>query len=124
MNCGCFHGSVLAPQEANRPEVPASDSSKLTPALSEYTVAIGRAIKTPARTAYTVGMAKRHLRLVRRALPPLAICECCNKQFKSNLTKTDAAIWEIQTLFDAHKCERQDFAQNPERIVRQATAGK
>ncbi len=35
-------GQIPAPQEANRPEVPASDSSRLTPALSEYTVAIGR----------------------------------------------------------------------------------
>lgn len=66
-------------------------------------------------------MAKRNLRLVRRALPPLAICEYCNKQFKSNLAKTDAALWEIQNLFDAHKCERQDFAQNAARIVREAT---
>lgn len=84
-------------------------------------VVIGRAIKTPARTAYTVGMAKRKLRLVRRALPPLAICECCNKQFKSQLPRTEAAISEIQALFDAHKCERQDFAQNAARIVREAT---
>jgi hypothetical protein len=54
-------------------------------------------------------MAKRNLRIVRRALPPLAICEYCNKQFKSYLPKTNDAIWEIQNLFDAHRCERQDF---------------
>jgi len=55
-------------------------------------------------------MAKRNLRIVRRALPPLGICEYCNKQFKSYLSKTNDAILEIQNLFDAHRCEREDSA--------------
>ena len=38
------------------------------------------------------------------------ICEYCNKQFKSYLSKTNDAILEIQNLFDAHRCEREDSA--------------
>jgi hypothetical protein len=31
---------------------------------------------------------------------------------------------DIQQQFDAHKCERQDFAQNAARIVKEATDNK
>ncbi len=63
-------------------------------------------------------MPKRNLRIVRRALPPLGICEYCNTQFKLHLSRVDEAVSEIQTLFDAHKCERQGFSQAAARTIR------
>lgn len=66
----------------------------------------------------TVSIAKRKLRIVGEN-PLLGICEYCNMQF-SSLAAPGVATDGIEQQFDAHKCKRQDFAQNAARIVRDA----
>ena len=64
-------------------------------------------------------VSKRRLRIVSKC-PLLGVCEYCNMQFSggdSRLTKSS-----VQEQFEAHKCKRQDFAQNAARIVRKATS--
>ena len=64
-------------------------------------------------------VSKRRLRIVRKR-PLLGVCEYCNMQFSggdSGLTKSS-----VEEQFEAHKCKRQDFAQNAARIVRKATS--
>jgi len=66
-------------------------------------------------------MAKRKLRIVRDH-PLLGICEYCNMQFSPTLTALGAPNKDsIQEQFNAHKCKREDFAQNAWRIVKEAT---
>jgi hypothetical protein len=65
-------------------------------------------------------MAKRKLRIVRET-PQLGICEYCNMQFSAVTPLGAPNKTRIQEQFNAHKCERQDFAQNAARIVREAT---
>jgi hypothetical protein len=65
-------------------------------------------------------MEKRNLRIVRET-PLLGVCEYCNAQFDSGLMPVEAAKADIQERFNVHKCERQDFAQNAARIVKEAT---
>lgn len=58
-------------------------------------------------------MANRKLPIVQET-PQLGICEYCNMQFP-------VAKGDVRKQFEAHKCKRQDFAQNAARIVREAT---
>jgi hypothetical protein len=66
-------------------------------------------------------MLKRELRIVKRTLPAIGVCERCNAQFKSSLAGPDP---EIQAQFDAHKCKPTDSSQNALRVVREATEDK
>ena len=70
-------------------------------------------------------MPKRKLRIVRRVkyVSVLGVCEFCNMQFSVLQPPGEQAEAQaaIQRQFDAHKCERQDFAQNAAPIVREAT---
>ena len=63
-------------------------------------------------------MAKRKLRIVREH-PLLGVCEYCNMQFPDG--DRPIAKSSIQEQFNAHKCKRQDFAQNAARIIKEAT---
>ena len=71
-------------------------------------------------------MAKRKLRIIRRIndAPVLGICEFCNMQFPAHepFSGQPEAQADIQQQFNAHKCKREDFAQNAARIVREATS--
>jgi hypothetical protein len=67
-------------------------------------------------------MQKRKLRLVKRTIPAIGICERCNAQFKSSKPSEDAAAVEIAEAFRAHKCQPMDT--NAIRIVREATEHK
>jgi len=49
-------------------------------------------------------MAKRKLRLLKRATPIIGICEGCLVQFKSIFTGAIASEAEIRVRFAAHKC--------------------
>jgi len=49
-------------------------------------------------------MAKRKLKLLKRATPMIGICEGCLAQFNSIFTGAVAAEAEIRVRFAAHKC--------------------
>ena len=53
----------------------------------------------------------------------LGVCEKCSAEFDS-LPSGQAADWEIQAQFDAHKCKPLDASQNALRVVREATEDK
>lgn len=53
----------------------------------------------------------------------LGVCEYCNMQFSATTALGAPDKLAVQEQFKAHKCERQDFAQNAARIVREATQG-
>jgi hypothetical protein len=57
-------------------------------------------------------------------VPLLGICEYCNLQFSPVTPLGMPNKASIQEQFNAHKCKRQDLAQNALRIVREATKNK
>jgi hypothetical protein len=70
-------------------------------------------------------MAKRSLRIIPKTEgDTLGICMACEEQFRSGAPSLDTAKYELQTMFDAHKCILKDSSQNALRIVREATENK
>jgi len=69
-------------------------------------------------------MASRKLRIVKRTLPAIGVCERCNSQFKATGTSEVDAEAQIKSAFDAHKCKPTDSSQNSLRIVQKSTEGK
>jgi hypothetical protein len=57
-----------------------------------------------------VAMDKRVLRIVKSHAPAVAVCECCNAQFKSIYPEESAV--DIAVEFLSHECEPMDRAKS------------
>jgi hypothetical protein len=69
-------------------------------------------------------MEKRNLRMVKTSPPAVGVCEACSAVFKSHLHQASQSQWEIEVLFERHKCKSQRASQAAMRIATEAVPGK
>jgi hypothetical protein len=69
-----------------------------------------------------VPMPKRQFRIVPSDTTGiLAVCEFCDRQFKSRSSNLMEAGQDVKAQFDDHTCKHEDVNQAAARVVREAT---